>query len=130
MQNPSSLEEISCEPVLYQHSPEPCCGQEQAETQQDTPENIKHGDAMLVKFKCKNKEYRYACLVLRAEDNEIQVQGLRSANEDKTQFVVKENDTFTISQDDIAGILPQPNILWKKRVITYDFPESLDVLEK
>uniref|UniRef100_A0A8D8RCE7 Uncharacterized protein n=1 Tax=Cacopsylla melanoneura TaxID=428564 RepID=A0A8D8RCE7_9HEMI len=85
---------------------------------------------MLIKFKCKNKEYRYACLVLSAENNEIQVQGLRSSNKEKTQFVIKENDTFTISQDDIAERLPQPNILWKKRVITYDFPESLDVFEK
>uniref|UniRef100_A0A8D9B077 Uncharacterized protein n=1 Tax=Cacopsylla melanoneura TaxID=428564 RepID=A0A8D9B077_9HEMI len=78
LQNPSFSEEISCEPVLYQFSPESSCSQEQAETQQDTLENIKHGDAMLIKFKCKNKEYRYACLVLSAENNEIQVQGLRS----------------------------------------------------
>uniref|UniRef100_A0A8D8QR80 Uncharacterized protein n=1 Tax=Cacopsylla melanoneura TaxID=428564 RepID=A0A8D8QR80_9HEMI len=73
-------------------------------------------------FKQMRKEKKFFC--------EIVVQGLRRSNAAATEFIVKDNDVFTIPYESIKQILPEPTPIWKKRIITYKFSNTVGVYEK
>lgn len=64
------------------------------------------------------------------DDGEIVVQGLRVTGRNNTQFVLKENDVFTVTIFDIVAVLPNPEISLKDRKLIYTFPGKVDVKEQ
>uniref|UniRef100_A0A8D8T5N7 Uncharacterized protein n=1 Tax=Cacopsylla melanoneura TaxID=428564 RepID=A0A8D8T5N7_9HEMI len=130
-------EEISCEPDNMSHE---LCMDEPVITQETNLDfdKMKAGDSLLIKLAFKTEEYRYVCSILSVQKNqdqeenkfEITVQGMQNTNDEKNEFVVRENDIFNISTTDIIQILPTPNIVLKKRVITFVFTEPINVYEK
>lgn len=98
-------------------------------------ENVKKGRCVLVAVKGglrKATHYKYVCSIISvdSDDGEIVVQGLRTCNSKKTEFVETENDIFTITVFDIIAVLPTPKTTYKNRQITYEFPGYVSVYEQ
>lgn len=96
---------------------------------------IQPGVFLLVKINSTGKsanKYRYVCIVQSKddEDGEIIVQGLRVSDESGTEFVVQEGDIFVTTIDYVDEKLPEPKLIYKKRVLTYKFKNAVDVYEK
>lgn len=64
------------------------------------------------------------------EFGDITVQALRLKNEDGTDFIVQPEDAFNVTTDCIDQILPDPQVLWKNRALTYKFKDPVGVFEK
>lgn len=121
-------EEIVCEPIFGDQSHEG----EPSSMYELTWENIKTGSMLLFHVDSAKSVYLYVCSVLEKdnEDSEFIVQGLRRSNADATEYIVKDNDVFTIPYESIKQILPEPTPIWKKRILTYKFPNMVGVYEK
>lgn len=97
-------------------------------------EDIKMGKYLLVKVlggRRKKESYRYVALIREIKNDEIEVSGLKSVNEQKSQFRIEENDDFTIEIENVIAILPDPTIesTSKGDFTTYCFNKRVDVKE-
>lgn len=76
-------------------------------------------------------DFHYVCCIEKVnEDDTYNVIGLRSLKKSLTQFVVKDNDIFTVTTQDIIKVLPDPHLTIMGRKIVYSFPFAIDVKEQ
>lgn len=75
--------------------------------------------------KKKTSPYRYVCCVME----NLTVQGFRSYEKSKKQFILRENDICNIEKKDVIQILPQPEIRIVKRKKIFIFPAAIDINE-
>lgn len=97
-------------------------------------ENIKKDTFIIVDVKGgsrKSTHFQFVCQIDRVDedDGELIVQGLRSANDELTEFIFKENDRFAIDFSDVRAVLPFPMAVYKNRGIRYLFPGQVNVKE-
>lgn len=120
-------------------------GPDEVEYLQPSIENIKPGTHILVNVLGgyrKTVNYKYVCCiqsVLQDEDDDepddklgpkIKVMGLKRDDENATTFCPDEADIFVISETQIVGVLPDPQIIEKDRKFMFVFPGSVAVFEK
>lgn len=96
-------------------------------------EDIKSGTFLLVKVMGgvrKTVVFRYVVLVQNInEDEEIEVQGLKSTDITKRKFKLAENDEFLVELSDVLAMLPTPDVLQAEEGIIYSFINRVDVKE-
>lgn len=93
---------------------------------------LKNGSFALVQFKGGKRNsifYKYVCSIERVVDNDIEVAGLKSIDNTKENFALKPNDISFVTQDQIIGVLPFPEIKMKGERIYYHFIKKVPVLE-
>ncbi|CAG9577518.1 unnamed protein product [Danaus chrysippus] len=90
------------------------------------------GDYVLVKFTVGNREYRYAAVVNKVddEDGELTVTFLKICDNKGYTFRIDENDMFDVGFDQILEKLPVPNVTVKGSRLFYSFRKSVHVFEK
>ncbi len=87
---------------------------------------LKPGVYILAKFDGrKNNHYKYVCRIIK----ELTVQGFRSFNQSKKEFVLREKDVCQIERNDILEILPVPESKVVKRKTVFVFPRAVDINE-
>lgn len=98
--------------------------------------NIAQGQFLLVRIlsgKRKSVAYRYAVIVQDVlADGDVNVQGLKSIDEEKRTFKEVEGDLFAVSCNDILAALPNPLVTVKTlggRIKKYIFPKKVDIFE-
>lgn len=89
------------------------------------------GDYVLVKLIMKRKEYRYAaiCSKYDDEDGELTVTFLQVCNEEGTEFKINEEDVADVPYEDVIGKLPVPNLIVKRNTVFYKFKNPINVYE-
>lgn len=94
--------------------------------------NFSSGDYILVKFPMEKKEYRYAaiCSKFDEEEGELTVTFLNVCDDNLTVFRLDENDIADISVDHVIEKLPVPNLNVKGNRLFYKFKNSVNVFEK
>jgi len=104
--------------------------------QQSKDTSYAPGTYLLVKFEKHSKRsenvlgFHYVCCVEKQnEDKSITVNGLKQLGNSSTEFIVTENDNCEISTDQVLQVLPNPNLLLKKRKVVYLFPFKVNVKE-
>lgn len=98
-----------------------------------TTETPAPGSFALVQFSgFGNKSFRYVCSVekLDQKNGSLWVNGLRSFEHSRKQFIVKENDECAVKLEDVVAILPLPRIIMTKRKVVYCFDEDINICEK
>ncbi|CAH2018325.1 unnamed protein product [Acanthoscelides obtectus] len=90
------------------------------------------GDYVLVKLIMRGKEYRYAavCSKYDDEDGELTVTFLKVCNKDGTEFKINDNDIADVPYKDVIEKLPVPNIIVKRNTVLHKFKKSINVYEK
>ncbi|KAF9422926.1 hypothetical protein HW555_001469 [Spodoptera exigua] len=90
------------------------------------------GDYVLVKLILNRKEYRYAavCSKYDDEDGELTVKFLKVSNDTGTEFQLNENDIADVPYEDILHKLPVPKVIVKGGTVCYKFKEPVNVYEK
>lgn len=90
------------------------------------------GDYVLVKLIMKGKEYRYAaiCSKYDDEDGELTVAFLKLCNEDGTEFKINDNDIADVAYEDVVEKLPVPNLIVRTKTVFYKFKKPVNVYEK
>lgn len=91
------------------------------------------GDYVLVKLIMRGKEYRYAaiCSKFDDEDGELTVTFLKVCNEDGTEFKINDNDIADVPYEDVfKEKLPVPNLIVKRNTVFYKFKKPVNVYEK
>ncbi|GBP66217.1 TBC1 domain family member 4 [Eumeta japonica] len=87
------------------------------------------GDYVLVKLIMGRKEYRYAAICSKYDDDEgeLTVTFLKVCNEDGTEFKINDNDIADVPYEDVIEKLPIPNLIVKRGKVFYKFktPTSL-----
>ncbi|KAK9712037.1 hypothetical protein QE152_g25087 [Popillia japonica] len=96
--------------------------------------NLANGSFVLVKIfggSRKKTEYRYIGMVqgMNEDGNEIELQGLKSTDQERKLFVVVEGDEFTTEMSDIIALLPQPTTSEVNGKISYEFEKAIDIYE-
>lgn len=97
-------------------------------------EKIKEGTHILVQIMGghRNKsQFRYVAVCMGQLDNnyEVKVMFYKAAAEENSLFTINEDDSSYISENQILGVLPQPEIKMKGKRIYYKFLSSIDVKE-
>jgi len=69
----------------------------------------------------RSTHFKFVCQINSVDDDngEIILQGLTCVNEEKTDFIYKENDVFPVQITDIIAVLPFPTANFKNRKVTY-----------
>ncbi|KAI8422982.1 hypothetical protein MSG28_014072 [Choristoneura fumiferana] len=90
------------------------------------------GDYVLVKFVVRKKEYRYAaiCSKYDDEDGELTVAFLQVCNQNGTEFKLNDRDIADVAYEDVIEKLPVPKLVIRKNTTFYKFNKSIDVYEK
>ena len=90
------------------------------------------GDYVLVKFKVRNTEYRYAAVINQVdnEEGELTVTFMKLCDNKGHKFRMDENDMSDVSFNQIQEKLPDPDLRIKGRRRFYYFPISVSVFEK
>ncbi|KAI8420458.1 hypothetical protein MSG28_008946 [Choristoneura fumiferana] len=90
------------------------------------------GDYVLVKFVVRKKEYRYAaiCSKYDDEDGELTVAFLQVCNQNGTEFKLNDRDIADVPYEDVIEKLPVPKIVISKNTTFYKFNKSINVYEK
>lgn len=94
--------------------------------------NYVSGDYVLVKFTVGKKEYRYAavCSKYDDEDGELTVAFLKVCNDDGTEFNLNDNDIADVPYEDVIEKLPVPKLVIKRNITFYKFNKPVNVYEK
>lgn len=109
--------------------------EDETEYIQYSKKDIIIGTYVLVKVlggRRKKETYRYVAVVLKKNDNdELEVNGLKSLDITKTKFKITEDDEFTIGMSDIIAVLPDPTVESTStgESSTYNFAKLVDVKE-
>ncbi|GBP53714.1 hypothetical protein EVAR_39868_1 [Eumeta japonica] len=90
------------------------------------------GDYVLVKLIMGRKEYRYAAICSKYDDDEgeLTVTFLKVCNEDGTEFKINDNDIADVPYEDVIEKLPIPNLIVKRGTVFYKFKTPVSVYEK
>ncbi|GBP76231.1 40S ribosomal protein S3 [Eumeta japonica] len=88
------------------------------------------GDYVLVKLIMGRKEYRYAAICSKYDDDEgeLTVTFLKVCNEDGTEFKINDNDIADVPYEDVIEKLPIPNLIVKRGKVFYKFKTPVKIM--